>query len=922
MKPFLPLATYRIQFHKDFKFRDLEQHLPYLAQLGIDTIYASPIFQARPGSTHGYDVTNANVLNPEIGTPEEFESLMGVVKKHGLKWLQDIVPNHMAFHESNAWLMDVFEKGPASNFYNFFDVNWQYEDPVYKGKLMAPFLGSTLEEAVANGEVKLTFSEAGFQVQFYENHYPVSLQTWPELLSLFQENGAEKGLKSQELKRLSESFQTFNSEEISEKDLGGWDKLKSETLAAIKADPELEKLLLNGIEKLNKNQEQLLQILNRQYFKLELWKVTDQQINYRRFFTINELICLRMEAPEVFAEYHKFILQQVKKDYFQGLRVDHVDGLLDPATYLQGLREAAGENTYLTVEKILELVEELPTDWPVQGTTGYFFLAIVNQLFTNTAAKGKFDEIYARQVPDVQDFKYEEMVFEKKIYMLENHMQGELDNLFSLMQELELVPGTVGFSEQHLKDALKILLAAFPVYRLYTNELPVVGQDAEVLEKAFARAEKFALLLKKELNYFHQLFQGEKSTLPGTPENRLRFLMRCQQFTGPLAAKGVEDTTFYNYNRLISHNEVGDNPEVFGISIERFHQEMVKRQQLWPYAQNATATHDTKRGEDARVRLNVLSEMPEEWSRLLDLWQNQNKDFLILKDNVQSPSKNRLFFLYQALIGAYPMAGEPEADFLDRVKEAMTKAVREAKMYSNWSEPNEAYEEGVHEFTQQLFAENSEFRKTFIPFVQQLNFYGMLYSLGQTLVKITAPGIPDIYQGCELWDLSMVDPDNRRPVNFDLRKRQLTRMQKQAGNDRKNLLKSLLENWTDASVKQFTVWQALQCRKANPELFTEGEYIPLNLNAESAGKVLGYARKHASGWCLVLVPLHVSQISKPSVFPLGEQAWSSSAVQLPAGAPATWHNYFTDETITGNSSLKLSEVFASLPVALLISENV
>lgn len=922
MTPFLPAATYRIQFHKDFTFRDLQQHLPYLTSLGIDTIYASPIFQARPGSTHGYDVTNANLLNPEIGTPEEFENLMAAVKESGLKWLQDIVPNHMAFHESNAWLMDVFEKGPASEFYNFFDVNWNHPEEAYKGKLMAPFLGATLEEAVSAGDVKIVLSENGFQVQFYENRYPVSLQTWPALFHIILENGSDNAGKSLDLENVISRLQPYKNSEITGQALADWEKVKTEILSTHKSNPELEKSIQNGIEKLNKSAEKLLEILDLQYFKLELWKVTDKQINYRRFFTINELICLRMEAPEVFEAYHAFILEQVKKGNFQGLRVDHSDGLFDPATYLQRLREAAGPDCYLTVEKILELSEELPENWPVQGTTGYFFLAIVNQLFTNKEAEEPFNQLYRKLVPDVQDFDYEEMVFSKKIYMLENHMQGELENLYSLMQQLDLMPAEVGFSESHLKDALKMLLASFPVYRLYTNELPVMGQDAEVLDTAFARAEKFALHLKKELQYFHQLFQGERSTLPGTPENRLHFLMRCQQFTGPLAAKGVEDTTFYNYNRLISHNEVGDNPEVFGISDSWFHQEMKKRQEKWPFAQNATATHDTKRGEDARMRLNVLSELAEEWSRLLELWEQQNQQFLQVKDNVQSPSRNRRFFLYQALLGAYPMAGEPESDFLERVKEAMTKAVREAKVYSNWSDPNEVYEEGVHEFTLRLFSEESEFRKSFVPFVQQISFYGMIYSLGQALLKITAPGIPDIYQGCELWDLSMVDPDNRRPVDYELRQKNLSEMASQEKNDRQSLLKTLLQNWADGKIKQYIIWKALQARKANIELFTKGEHLPLEVQLTGKSEIIAFARKQDSSWCLVIVPIRIAGLCSPNEFPLGESAWNNALLLLPEGAPQTWRNYLTDEMITGNSSLPLATLFSSLPVAFLISENV
>ncbi|HSI91036.1 MAG TPA: malto-oligosyltrehalose synthase, partial [Adhaeribacter sp.] len=850
MTPFTPSATYRIQFHKEFRFRDLQQHLPYLAELGIDTIYASPIFEARPGSTHGYDVTNAGILNPDLGTSQEFEALMAAVKQHGLHWLQDIVPNHMAFHQENEWLMDIFEHGPESEFYHFFDVNWHHPDARYTGKLMAPFLGTTLEEAVAAGDVKLVVTNSGVKVQFYENQFPLSRRSLPQVITFLQENATQNGQKSAASEVLASGLETyFNVRSTAPKTAHHATLQESPP-----ADPAVVEQLQNAMENLNKSQEKLLAILELQYFRLEFWKVTDQQINYRRFFTINELICLRMERQEVFQAYHKFALELVQKGYFQGLRIDHVDGLADPVAYMHQLREAAGPACYISVEKILELGEELPAGWPVQGTTGYFFLALVNQLFTNQRTEGVLTEIYQKFVPEARETDYEALVFEKKLYMLQNHMQGELDNLFDLLQQLELQPAAPGFSDPRLKEALQMLLAAFPVYRLYTNELPVTGQDAEVLEHAFARAEKFALHLKKELGWFYQLFQGEKADVAGKPEDRLQFLMRCQQFTGPLAAKGVEDTTFYNYNRLISHNEVGDNPEIFGFSVARFHQEMQERQHAWPLAQNATATHDTKRGEDARMRLNVLAEMTTGWHQMLEKWSRFTEPILQFENGQQYPSQNRIYFLYQALLGAFPMTGEMEQDFPERVKEAMTKAVREAKMYSNWSEPNEKYEEDLHAFTEKLLADNSAFLDSFGQFVKRLGFYGMLYSLGQTLLKITAPGIPDIYQGCELWDLSMVDPDNRRPVNYELRKRFLETLKNGTENGRENDLKSMLETWTDGRIKLFLTTQALNFRKANQQLFTAGIYQPLQTSTFTENQVIAFVRQLGNQWCLVAVP--------------------------------------------------------------------
>ncbi|MFC5270202.1 malto-oligosyltrehalose synthase [Adhaeribacter terreus] len=909
---FIPAATYRIQFHKDFTFRDLLAQIPYLKMLGIDTVYASPVFKARPGSTHGYDVTDANTLNSEIGTPEDFEKLQQTLKENQMYWLQDIVPNHMAFHQDNGWLMDIFENGPSSEYYNFFDINWNHENEELTGKVMAPFLGSTPDEAIANGDLKLVFCEDGFKIQFYENQFPASLISWPLILKNLAKNAIENEAKTAGLFELLKSIET-------ETDLKKLHEKKEEILSFLRKT-ELKKWLENGMEILNKSQEQLQEILDKQYFRLTLWSRSDAEINYRRFFTINELICLRMEDSEVFQKYHAFIAEQYKKGSFQGLRIDHIDGLADPVTYLKRLRELVGETCYISVEKILDLGEELPQNWPVQGSTGYFFLAIVNQLFTSTKKENIFNEIYFEQVPDVQDSDYELLVFEKKMYMLENHMQGEIDNLFSLFRDSELLPATPGYSEKQLKAALQILLAAFPVYRLYTNKLPVAGQDADVLEKAFARAEKFALHLKKELTYFHQLFQEDIQALPVSAEKRLHFLMRCQQFTGPLAAKGVEDTTFYNYNRLISHNEVGDDPAIFGITINRFHQEMLERLKSWPLAQNATSTHDTKRGEDARMRLNVLSEMPEKWAEILQKWQAVNQQFLQTINNQQAPSKNRIYYLYQALLGAFPMHGKPENDFKERVNAALTKAIREAKMYSNWSEPNEAYENEVLNFLEHILADDTEFNNSFLPFVKQLSFYGMLYSLGQTLLKITAPGIPDIYQGCELWDLSMVDPDNRRPIDYELRKNYLQELAQLPENSRENALKSMMQNWPNGKIKMYTTWRALQFRKANANLFTQGEYIPLQTSENE--NVLAFARKLEQHWCLVLVPLNVVNLTEAEHFPLCQKTWQHATIYLPVHAPENWKNIFTNEAISLRNEVVLAEVFASFPIALLTSESI
>ncbi|MDX5346635.1 MAG: hypothetical protein LPK19_05265 [Hymenobacteraceae bacterium] len=501
--------------------------------------------------------------------------------------------------------------------------------------------------------------------------------------------------------------------------------------------------------------------------------------------------------------------------------------------------------------------------------------------------------------------------------MLRHHMQGELNNLLRLMHQLQLQPPHI--SDDDLKETLLTWLALFPVYRLYGSKLPLSGEDDEILHQTLNQTEQRKPHLQPAVQHLRLLFTNNTEA-PGTEENRLNFLMRCQQFTGPLAAKGVEDTTFYHYNRLISHNEVGDSPDWFGITPQYFHERMLERKQYWPQAQNATATHDTKRGEDARIGLNVLSEMADEWEQAVMQWRELNQKFVYQnEDGKNVPSRNDEYFLYQALLAAYPMSGELERDLLPRLKQHMTKAIREAKVRSDWGDPNEDYEKGVHQFIDKIFSTSHGFREAIKPVLRKLSHYGMFYSLGQLLLKCSAPGVPDIYQGCELWELSMVDPDNRRPVEYELRQQYLNELQEQFAQQPLELINQLKANWTDGRIKQFVLWQVLQLRQQQPELFSEGRYIPLEISGSKSSHMIAFARQYEQQWCVVLVPHELVNLVSLDEWPLGEQVWQNAAVQLPADAPVHWKSLFDTRSLSASGSISVAEALQQFPVAVLMS---
>ncbi|MTI28208.1 malto-oligosyltrehalose synthase [Fulvivirga kasyanovii] len=896
----IPSSTYRVQLSSAFPFKALKKIIAYLEEMNISTVYASPIFQARKGSTHGYDVTDPLKINKETGTIEELQEISRDLKSRNMSWLQDIVPNHMAFDSTNTWLYDVLEKGSASEFREFFDIHW--EDGAGGGKVMAPFLGEPLEEVVQKGGLTIRYDKGTFNFYYFDNKYPVSIKSYPQIISIAQ-NIIEKRLSSDNniYKRLEEITEEIENVPTHE---ANWQHYKMELHQLFEQDEEVQDAILNVTETISSSRELLLDLLSHQYFQLAYWKKTEKEINYRRFFTINDLLCLRMEDATVFAKYHELIKELCDQKIFNGLRIDHIDGLFDPENYLDSLRKLVGPDRYIIIEKILEWEETLPYQWPIQGTSGYGFLAVVNHLFTDLNSEKAFTREYQKICPDEQP--YEELIYDKKLFILKERMGGELNNLYLLMQELGLLQ--MDHDKETWTEALAAFMAGFPVYRIYPKKFPLSGRQSGIIAEAFKVAAQKIPALREQLEYFKRIFTGNSDK----PEaSALYFLQRCQQFTGPLAAKGVEDTAFYIYNRLISHNEVGDTPHIFGITASAFNERMRLRKEHFPLSVNATATHDTKRGEDARMRINVLSEMPEEWFAKVDTWRKINE---ALKNKPDAPGHNEEYFIYQTLIGALPQPEASHDSFILRTRDYMQKVLREAKVHTSWSEPDEAYEEAVFDFISSIL-ESDDFKASFEPFSSKTAFFGAIYSLGQCLVKTTAPGIPDIYQGTELWDLSYVDPDNRRPVDYDLRAQMLREIKVNDG--KAEYLQALLDNLHDGRIKMYTLYKCLQERRLNQSIFDEGDYLPFEVSGEQKDHVISYGRKLHTDWYIIIVPRQIVALCDEMNFPVGKTTWSDTSIALPKEQRFAFTNILTGDKLEATDKLYIHEALSQFPIAML-----
>jgi (1->4)-alpha-D-glucan 1-alpha-D-glucosylmutase len=926
----IPRATYRIQFHSEFNFDAAKNIINYLANLGISDIYASPIFKARKGSTHGYDIVDPTQINPELGTPEQFEALISEIQNHYLGWVQDIVPNHMAYDSENTWLMDILENGTDSEASDYFDIDWEHPYEDFKGRVLTPMLGNFYGQCLENGEIQLNYDESGLSVNYYSLRLPVKIESYARFITqnLGQLARALGGRRHPDFVKLLGILYLVKNAPAEPKGKERYDEIafvKGLLWELYTQNPEVKEFIDNNIklfngEKGNPESFNLLNsLLNEQFYRLSFWKVGAEEINYRRFFTVNELISVKVQEIKVFHKTHSLISQLVEEGKITGLRIDHIDGLYDPTQYLTRLRQKVGD-VYITVEKILELQEKLPEIWQIQGTSGYEFLNYVNGIFCRRESEKQFSDLYIKFTGI--ETPYEQLFFEKKQLIVEKNLAGDVDNLAQILKRIASQTWLgIDFTMNGLKRTLAELLALFPVYRTYVNGDGLSEEDRSYIKEVIEETKGRIPLLLNELNFIEKLLllEWEESLTPEQRDLRLHFVMRLQQLTGPLMAKGIEDTLFYVYNRLLSLNEVGGHPGRFGITTTEFHTFNQKQSIAWLHKMNATATHDTKRGEDARARLNVLSEIPEEWENQVKNWSEINRSQKINVRGRAVPAANDEYFFYQTLVGAYPFDESENATFVGRVKDYLLKSVREAKLHTAWLRPDTAYEEGFLEFVDKVLApsESNQFMQEFLPFQKWVAGYGVFNSLSQTLLKYTAPGVPDTYQGTELWDLSMVDPDNRRPVDYQQRISFLNYIKEKAQTDVLKLIDELFSSKEDGRIKLFLTYRVLQARKENLAVFQKGDYLPLDVSGKFKDHIVAFARSDGNKMSIAIAPRFLTSLVQPGEYPLGKQ-WDDTYLQLPSAAPLAWKDAITSQMIQADGTLQIGKALKHFPVALLI----
>jgi malto-oligosyltrehalose synthase/4-alpha-glucanotransferase len=904
-----PIATYRLQFQKEFNFQDFEEIIPYLQKLGVSTLYASPIFKSTPGSTHGYDGVNPNEINPEIGTEEQLRLITTRLKETDINWLQDIVPNHMAFHPENPWLMDALEKGKQSVYASFFDMAWNSK--LFQGKLMVPFLEADLEKLIEDGKISIEYLSDRFSVKYADNIYPLSPKSYLTILG-----HSDQG-QNQALEQIIAQIREINEVEDQQVYAQRWNELLLQ-LTSLAKNEQVKSVMDASLKSINQNKEALKEILDQQNYALCDWKKTDKEINFRRFFTVNGLICLNIQDENVFNEYHKLTKTLIEEGIFQGIRIDHIDGLYDPALYMQQIRTLAGEDTYVVVEKILENGEDMPNQWPIEGTSGYEFLSFVNNLLTNKASEKAFTEFYENLTENQEP--YEKHLLRKKAHILRDSMGGEQENLYRFFVDLNLADQDAvdRIGKDNIKNAIGEFLIHCPVYRYYGNQFPLSDQEAGAVKSIFDEVKIIHPQLSDAAGLLEEVLLDHSGNSDEDYQNRaLQFYQRCMQFTGPLMAKGGEDTVMYTYNRFIGHNDVGDSPENFGLSHKEFHKKMQQRRNNWPLSLNTTSTHDTKRGEDVRARLNVLTDLPEEWISSVKEWQELNAP---LKEKLGAPDINDEYLIYQNLLGAFPMPGEDEDDFSNRFGEYLQKAMREAKVNTTYAEPDETYESGTKKFALELLNKSNPFWEKFSSLHNKISDHAIVNSLAQVLLKFTCPGIPDVYQGSELWDFSLVDPDNRRPVDFQKRQQMLADFEDEQ--ELEILLKKLWDNRKDAKIKLWLTHQLFNLRKENPALFAEGDYIGLEAEGAYKDYIFAFARVYKQTVLITIVPLHTAILCKEQNRELFDLDWKDTKITLPAGVESEWKNYLTENQAEYKDILPVADLLKNFPVAVLKGSKV
>jgi (1->4)-alpha-D-glucan 1-alpha-D-glucosylmutase len=967
----IPLATYRLQLNRDFTFTQATEIVPYLSALGISHCYVSPCLKARPGSMHGYDIVDHNTFNPEIGGAEDFDRFVVALHKHGMGLILDIVPNHMGIMGSdNAWWLDVLENGESSIYANFFDIDWRPLKDELHGKVLVPVLHDHYGAVLESGELKLVFDPARgeFAISYREHRFPIDPKEYSRILQPCETGttdlAGEPDPDLLELQSLIASFghlparQEISADRVAERNRDK--EIHKRRLADLCGrSPAIAACIVRAVDSINGDPanpasfEALHELIKAQAFRLANWRVASDDINYRRFFDTNDLAGIRVENDKVFEATHHLVLGLVSGGKVDGLRVDHPDGLYDPAQYfgrlshslanaaINSAKEAPNEprdgeqagTHYVVIEKILTGAERLPTAWPVCGTTGYDFANLVNGIFVDSAAVMRMERIYRNFISDEIDF--EDLAYDCRRLIIRVALVSELNVLANQLARIALSKRhTCDFTLNSLRDALIEVAANFPVYRTYVSPSGASENDIRYIRLAIALAKWRSPAADTSIFDFINevlLTRIAEGLDPGYQTAVTTFAMKFQQFTSPVMAKGLEDTAFYRYNRLISLNDVGGDLRRFGVAPSEFHVANQERLRSWPHTMLATSTHDSKRSEDVRARINVLSEMSGLWRLRVREWQRFNRSYKRKVNARLAPSPNDEYLLYQTLVGAWPFesfADTTDKDgwqtFCERIEDYMLKAVREAKQNSSWINRNAEYETAVSSFVREVLTPGAKnrFLSDFVPFHRRVARLGLWNSLAQTLLKLTCPGVPDIYQGNELWDFSLVDPDNRRSVDYALRRQMFEQMRTRSDDSHAQSIGTFLETPEDGRLKLYLIWKTLCLRQQEPDIFQGGEYLPLTVVGGKADHVIAFIRKSGSASVLVVTPrLMAGLVSDEITTPIGPRVWEDTHILLPSeDSSKSYRNVLTGEVLDimniNGPAANVSSVFATLPVAL------
>jgi (1->4)-alpha-D-glucan 1-alpha-D-glucosylmutase len=881
----IPTATYRLQFSRNFTFKDATHIIPYLEKLGISDIYSSPFYRSRGATDHGYDVINHNELNPALGTKEDFDAFVAALRERDMGHIADFVPNHMGIADpDNEWWMDVLENGPGSVYAPFFDIDWDPIKPQLRNKVLLPVLGDQYGKVLESRQFELEFRDGAFFVKYFDWVFPLNPRTYPQILRIALEK--LQGYNEEEMYLELESIITalehlparteVDEERVRERSREK-EVAKRRILRLCVECPQVGDAVQHALNILegkpgNPRSFDLLDtLLNSQPYRLSYWRVAAEEINYRRFFDVNELAAIKVENAKVFETIHRLLFQLLQNGSVTGVRIDHVDGLHDPKKYLidlqkhcqDGADEEVAEHTnpdngcYLIVEKILEQNEQLRADWPVHGTTGYEFAYESTQLLVDSSNGDHFSRIY-REFID-RYVHVESLIYEKKKLVMEVTLSSDIETLGHMLSEVaERDRLHRDFTLDSLSAVVSELIACFPVYRTYIDAENGVSEiDRHVILRAVRAAKRRNAAMEPSIFDFLRgilLLENFESADETTRKLQLDFVHKFQQCTGPITAKGLEDTAFYIFNRLTALNEVGGTPQQFGMSLERFHERTRLRLAETPNTLLTLTTHDSKRSEDVRARIAVLSEIPDQWQKWLEEWRKLTAGAKSDLEGEIAPNANEEYLYYQTLLGTWPVAPEQvDETYIERIQRYMLKAIKEAKVNSSWVSPNEVWEDAVRQYVAKTLASDHLFRHAVAKAAEGIAWHGMLNSLSQTILKLTCPGVPDFFQGSELWDLRLVDPDNRGPIDYSIREKALEEVTGKA-------VESLLPSWKDGAIKIAMVNILLQLRKRCPRLFRSGTYSSFYASGAKRDCCVAFHRRSENEDILVIVPRFTTRL--------------------------------------------------------------